>query len=121
VEQLPWFQHALDADFEQTLAQIELAEGAALDLGCGPGTQTVALSKRGFTVTASDVSPSVVESARQLAQAEGVTIDFHVDDILDSRLTGVFDLLLDRGIFHCFDDTVSRQAYLQTTRRLEDR
>jgi len=118
VERLPWFHHGLDADFEQALAQLELNEGDVLDIGCGPGTQSIALAKRGFTVTASDISRSAIESTRLLAEAEGMSIDCRVDDVLDSKLTAPFDLVLDRGIFHCFPDPVDQQAYLDTLKRL---
>ncbi len=118
VEQLPWFHTGLDADFEQALERFEITAGSLLDIGCGPGTQAVALARRGFAVTASDISWSAVESARRLAKAEKVTVDFHVDDVLKSKLSGSFDLILDRGVFHCFADTVDQKAYLATIRRL---
>ncbi|MFQ5356350.1 MAG: nitroreductase family protein [Mariprofundaceae bacterium] len=118
VEQLPWFHAALDADFEQVLDLMETTERNILDIGCGPGTQAVALARRGFSVTAGDVSGSAVEAARKLANAEKVIVHFLVDDVLDSRLSGPFDLILDRGVFHCFADNVDRKAYLATVRRL---
>jgi len=118
VERLPWFHHGLDADFEQALPQPGMTTGRVLDIGCGPGTQTVALAKRGFSVTATDISQSAVESTRLLAAAEGVSIAAHVDDVLDSKLAGPFDLVMDRGIFHCFEDSADQQAYLATIRRL---
>jgi nitroreductase len=118
VEQLPWFQAGLDADFEQALERLEITAASILDIGCGPGTQAVALAQQGFDVTASDVSQSAVESARRLAEAEKVTIDFHVDDVLDSKLAGPFDLILDRGVFHCFADAADQQAYLATVKHL---
>jgi len=118
VQQLPWFHCGLDADFAQAIKQFEMTGGDVLDIGCGPGTQAVELAKQGFSVTASDISSSAVESARLLAEAENVSIDFHIDDILDSNLPGPFDLILDRGIFHCFTGTADQQAYLATVRRL---
>jgi len=118
VERLPWFHHGLDADFEQALERFEITVGKALDIGSGPGTQAVALAKRGFAVTASDVSYTAIESARLLAEAEQVDIEFHVDDVLNSSLNGPFDLILDRGIFHCFDKPDDQQAYLSTVQRL---
>ncbi|MFQ5346110.1 MAG: nitroreductase family protein [Mariprofundus sp.] len=118
MERLPWFHAGLDADFEQALAQFQITAGKVLDIGCGPGTQAIALAKRGFSVTASDVSRTAVESSRLLAEAENLSIEFHVDDVLDSKLAGSFDVILDRGIFHCFDQQTDQQAYLTTLRRL---
>jgi len=118
VQQLPWFYRDLDADFAQALKQFDMTAGDVLDIGCGPGTQAVALAKLGFSVTASDVSQTAVTSARQLAGTESVSIKFHVDDVLDSKLAGPFDLILDRGVFHCFTESADQQAYLDTVRSL---
>jgi SAM-dependent methyltransferase len=118
VEQLPWFHSGLDADITRALDALNPAPGRALDLGCGPGTQAVALARSGFDVTASDISWSAIEAAQKLAEAEGVDIAFHVDDILNSRIDGPFDLVIDRGVFHCFAENPDQQAYLTTVRRL---
>jgi nitroreductase/predicted RNA methylase len=118
VKDLPWFHAGLDADIAAALGSNELTGTSILDLGCGPGTQSVALAKRGFVVTATDISWSAVESAQQLAEAEEASIAFHVDDILESKLTGPFDVVVDRGVFHCFADEADQQAFLTTMRRL---
>jgi len=118
VQLLPWFYRDLDADFAQALKQFDITAGDVLDIGCGPGTQAVALAKLGFSVAASDISQSAVTSARQLADTENVSVECHVDDVLDSKLVGPFDLILDRGVFHCFTKPADQQTYLATVRRL---
>ncbi len=118
VEDLPWFHADLDPDIARALGDLGLAGKAVLDLGCGPGTQAVALARLGFSVTAVDVSWSAVQAATRLAEAEDVDIEFHVDDVLHSRLADSFELIIDRGVFHCFATPADQQAYLSTIRRL---
>jgi len=123
VEKLPWFHAGLDGDIAAALDNLESAGTAfkgkqAVDLGCGPGTQAVALAKLGFTVIATEVSHHALESAIDLAVSEEVNITFQVDDVLESKISGSFDLVVDRGLFHCFADQVDQIRYLTTVRRL---
>ncbi|GAB6067557.1 hypothetical protein JCM13664_08750 [Methylothermus subterraneus] len=101
-ERLPWYCPDLDPDVAEALERLGIRSGRVLDLGTGPGTQAVALAKRGFEVVAVDISATAVEQAQQRAEREGVKVDFRVDDILHTRLKGPFDLVLDRGVFHGF-------------------
>ncbi len=123
VEKLPWFHAGLDADIATALDGIESAGTAfkgkqALDLGCGPGTQAVALAKLGLSVVATEISHHALESAIDLAVSEEVNITFQVDDVLKSKINGSFDVVVDRGLFHCFSDEADQMAYLSTVRRL---
>jgi len=43
-----------------------------LDLGCGPGTDAAELASRGYTVTAIDESPGMVEEARRRVERAGL-------------------------------------------------
>jgi 2-polyprenyl-3-methyl-5-hydroxy-6-metoxy-1,4-benzoquinol methylase len=45
-----------------------------LDLGCGMGRHSIYLAKRGFSVTATDISPKGIEVTTQKAKREGLTI-----------------------------------------------
>lgn len=97
VRTMPWYNEKLDADLEKEIKQREITKGRFLDLGTGPGTQATQLAKMGFDVTGTDLSENAVQKARKL---DG-TINFVVDDILDSRLEkNSFDYILDRGCFH---------------------
>ena len=87
------------------------------DLGTGPGTQAIALAKRGFEVTATDISETAVTKARRRAGKEEVTIEFLRDDILESRVEGPFHLVLDRGCFHVLEPD-RRGEYVETVHRL---
>jgi 2-polyprenyl-3-methyl-5-hydroxy-6-metoxy-1,4-benzoquinol methylase len=117
VETMPWFYPELDDDLRQALDQLGLHHGNALDLGTGPGTQAMQLAQRGFEVTATDISAAAIGLAQQKAQAQGLTISWQQDDILDTRLIGPFDLIFDRGCFHVLPPA-RRLEYVATIARL---
>ncbi len=118
VTDLPWYTSALDGDLGAALAVRVKAGGRILDLGTGPGTQAIALAKRGYDVVASDIAPSAVRKATHAAQREGVRIDFRVDNILDSRLEdGLVDAIVDRGMFHTLPPE-SRPRYVARVARI---
>ncbi len=72
-----------------------LPTGAALDLGCGPGGDTLWLAGRGWTVTAVDISPTALAGVRADADAAGledrVRTEHH--DLSVSFPEGRFDLV----------------------------
>ena len=49
-----------------------LHPGAALDLGCGAGGDTIWLARQGWQVTAVDISTTAVERVRQRARELGL-------------------------------------------------
>ncbi|MYV46865.1 class I SAM-dependent methyltransferase [Streptomyces sp. SID2888] len=73
----------------------ELPPGAALDLGCGMGGDTLWLARHGWTVTAVDIAPTAVERVAALARTERlddrVTAECH--DLARSFPAGNFDLV----------------------------
>ncbi|MDG4828760.1 class I SAM-dependent methyltransferase [Solwaraspora sp. WMMD1047] len=72
-----------------------LHPGAALDLGCGAGGDAVWLARRGWHVTAVDISTTAVERLRERARELGVedlvTAERH--DLASSFPAGRFDLV----------------------------
>lgn len=72
-----------------------LPPGAVLDLGCGAGGDTIWLARRGWRVTAVDISGTAVEGVRTRAHALGladcVTAERH--DLARSFPAGSFDLV----------------------------
>jgi SAM-dependent methyltransferase len=72
-----------------------LSPGAALDLGCGAGGDAVWLARRGWHVTAVDISATAVdrvrERARDLGVANRVAAERH--DLAASFPAGRFDLV----------------------------
>lgn len=117
VEGMPWFCPHLDVDVANALVRLGIHSGTALDLGSGPGTQAIELARRGFEATGSDISPSAVAKAIRRAESAEVAVRFVHDDVLESKLTGPFDLIMDRGCFHVID-AEARPAYFKTVSRL---
>jgi magnesium-protoporphyrin O-methyltransferase len=99
----------------------DLAGARVLDAGCGTGGLAVEAARRGAHVVAIDLSPSLVNTARQrLPHDFGAgSIEFHVGDMLDPAL-GRFDhvVAMDSLIHYRAPDTVRVLADLaQRTER----
>lgn len=72
----------------------DLVPGRALDVGCGEGADAIWLARRGWAVTAIDVSSLAVSRAREAAEAAGVTVEWVCGDALQTSFpAGSFDLL----------------------------
>lgn len=78
-----------------------------LDVGCGTGKSFIPLLERGWEVTACDISPAMVEIAREKV---GDRAALSVADMRDLPVFGEFDLVL------CLDDAVN---YLLGVEELE--
>lgn len=117
VETLPWFHPNLDQDLESALDKMNIESGKVLDLGTGPGTQALALAERGFTVIATDVSPTAINKAIRLASGKGLDITFLSDDVLNTKLIDEFDFVFDRGCFHTLPPQ-RRADYVRTVFKL---
>ena len=89
--------------------------GKALDLGCGTGTNAIALALHGWRVTGVDFIPDAIFAARAKAARSGVAVDFLVASVTDlSALSGPFDYALDIGCLHALkaEDRVRYAANL---------
>lgn len=114
VGSLPWYNKDLDDDLREHLSTKKITKGRFLDLGTGPATQAIELSKLGFQVTATDISENAITRANRMSK----DIEFMVDDILESKLKeGSFDYIFDRGCFHVIEPS-SRQRYVDQVSRL---
>ncbi|MFJ3861887.1 SAM-dependent methyltransferase [Streptomyces sp. NPDC090085] len=104
-----WFaQHALSR-----------GTGKVLDLCCGGGRSAVALATAGHEVTAVDISPIQLASARTRAADHGVTerITFIHEDVTTLHLDQVFDAVVIGGLSVTLFDGPTRTAILQTVCR----
>ena len=83
--------------FESLLGQ----DRRLLEVGCGIGVDSIQLARRGFQVTAVDLTENALVVARQFATRRGVTIDFRLGnaEALDFPSES-FDFVYSFGVLH---------------------
>jgi SAM-dependent methyltransferase len=102
--------HEYDVWLGNLLPKLEengLRGNRMLDVGCGTGKSFIPMLQRGWKVTACDISPAMVELARNKV---GDAVELHVADMRSLPRFGEFDLV------QCLDDAVN---YLLSTDELE--
>ena len=90
---------------------------AVLDVSCGIGTQAIGLARRGFAVTASDLSAGAVARARVEAERRAAGVDFSVCDMREAHghHRRQFDVVLsaDNSVTHLMTDDDLLLAFRQ--------
>ncbi|MBF6130756.1 SAM-dependent methyltransferase [Nocardia brasiliensis] len=91
----------------------DLPPGAALDLGCGSGADALWLARRGWRVTAVDISAVAVARLAELAAAHGLGAQVRPErhDMRESFPLGRFDLITAHYLHTPFD--LDRAAVLR--------
>ena len=100
-ERQSWFYDSNDDDLDLWLAAHAPEPLRILDVGCGSGTQAIAMARDGYHVTGIDISKTAVANARRRARKQNVSCRFLARDVLAPDLHCRFDLVFDRGCFHC--------------------
>jgi SAM-dependent methyltransferase len=97
----PWETGRPSSELCQVLDEYRVRPCRAVELGCGTGSSAVWLARRGFAVTAVDLSPLAIHRARQRARGAGVSVNFLIADVTDpAALSGHFDFFFDCGCYH---------------------
>jgi len=65
----PWDTGQPSSELQRVLTEDQIGPCAALEIGCGTGTNAVYLAQQGFELTAVDVSPLAVATAQARATA----------------------------------------------------
>jgi len=99
----PWEIHRPDYNLINTVQQVPIAPGRALDIGCGTGNNTIWLQQQGFHAIGIDRTELAIDRARKKAHEAKVDCTFHVLDFLKADIPAApFDFAFDRGCFHHF-------------------
>jgi SAM-dependent methyltransferase len=93
--QLPWDRGGPHPLLEEWARELRGQGRRALVVGSGPGSDAELLAARGFAVTAFDLAPTAVATARERFPASRV--DYRVEDVLHppSEWRSAFDLVLE--------------------------
>ena len=94
-----------DAQIAKAVALTKPAGKSVLDLCCGPGRCSIALARRGFSVTGVDRTKYLLDKARAKARAARVNIEWVQKDMRDFVRPDSFALVLSMFTsFGYFDD-----------------
>lgn len=78
-----------------------LSPKRVLELGCGPGRNSIYMAKQGCSVNAIDISEKAIMWAKERANEEGLNINFHCVSIFDFEFDShSYDFIYDCGLFH---------------------
>jgi SAM-dependent methyltransferase len=115
----PWDSGMPSEELLRVLKAGKLTGNSALDFGCGTGTNAIALARHGFRVTAMDIVAQAIRIARDKARAAAVQVEFRVADTLQDDPGGPYDVLFDRGVYHCLrtEDLKAFQKFLKRATR----
>jgi SAM-dependent methyltransferase len=112
----PWDTGQPSSELRRVIAEERIAPCAALEVGCGTGTNAVWLAQLGFTVTAVDISPLAIAQAKRKAADAGLAVRWLTADLLEGPdLGGAYGFVFDRGCYHVVR-RVDVQAYLRALR-----
>jgi cyclopropane fatty-acyl-phospholipid synthase-like methyltransferase len=104
-------------------AFLELADqgalgGRVLDVGCGTGEHALMAAAHGLPATGIDAVPNAITIAQRKARDRGLAARFLVWNALRlPELGEQFDIVLDSGLFHVFDDE-DRARYVASLRAI---
>ena len=95
------YDKLIDQDYEKWADYIEeifkkhgVKPNLVLDLGCGTGSITNILAKRGYDMIGVDLSPDMLNVARDKAMEENLDVLYLCQDIREFELYGTVDAII---------------------------
>lgn len=90
-----------------------------VDMGCGEGRDSIFLARKGFNVTAIDVSRSAVRRAKKWSKRERLSIEFLVADVTKVPIKSeIYDLVINIACLHIITDQQVRDEHLSESYRI---
>ncbi len=88
----PQYSEGMAELLPAALARFDAQPQTVLDLACGEGTFAVARAKKGLQVTGVDLSPQMLQFARERAKEQNVNVEFVLQDMRSLSFGESFDL-----------------------------
>lgn len=90
----PYLQYSqrMAESLPAALERFDAQPQTVLDVACGEGTFAVAMAKKGLQVTGVDLSPQMLQFARERAERENVKVEFLLQDMRALSFEERFDL-----------------------------
>ena len=112
---LQWFTHNSSPIVEEVITKYNITPAMQLlELGCGEGRDAQHLLKRGFGVTATDISPAAIDFCKSRFPAYGQ--HFKVLDCVKGALPERFDFIYAVAVVHMLLLDEDRNAFYQFIR-----
>ncbi len=109
---LPWDSGRPDDNLTKLVRDESIPRCAAMEIGCGTGTNAIWLAQQGFGVAGVDISPTAIEMAREKLATTAADCTFVALDILEETVPGSpFGFVFDLGCFHAFDSPEERAGF----------
>lgn len=98
---VPFFIDAPDENLVELVENRRILPGKVLDIGCGPGRNTLYLQSCGFSATGVDFSPTAIAWAKERNADRGLYAHFVNDSIFQIDLQSeAYDVIYDAGLLH---------------------
>ncbi|MCI5161100.1 MAG: class I SAM-dependent methyltransferase [Candidatus Electrothrix sp. AX5] len=111
--ELPWDTGMPEISLINLISLWPKGISRVLEVGCGTGTNAVWLAEQGLEVTAMDISEKAIAVAEKRCAQHEVQCRLLTDNFLTCAPVGQYDLLFDRGCFHCTDGEEARQSFVR--------
>ena len=106
---------AFEMPFLERILEVHSARNI-LDTACGTGWHAIALAKKGYMTAGCDLSPAMIDRARENAAHSGVDVSFEVAGFSQlKKVPGTFDALLCLGnsLPHVLSESALRETFRQ--------
>ncbi|WP_064092303.1 class I SAM-dependent methyltransferase [Rossellomorea aquimaris] len=100
-KKVPFFINAPDENLVQYIENRKIIAQDALELGCGPGRNSIYLASKSCSVDAIDLSQEALNWAKERSKEQGVQVSYQCKDLFTLDVSAQsYDLVYDSGCLH---------------------